>query len=91
LPERGFKTRLSCVKTGWLYESWVGRELNESAIAELRIIREKAGLNLCGEEGEYHTLVTDGPLFKRGIDIRSYSTRVSGSLAYMEIHEAELF
>ncbi len=88
--DRGFKARFSCVKTRWLDENWVGRELNDSAIAELRIIRERTGLDLCGEEGEYHTLVLDGPQFTRGIDIRSYSRRVAGSLAYMEIHALEL-
>lgn len=91
LLERGFKARFSCVKTRWLTANWIGRELNDSAIAELRIIRERTGIDLCGEEGEYHTLVIDGPQFTRGIDIRSYSRRVAGSLAYMEIHESELF
>lgn len=88
--DRGFKARFSCVNTRWLNENWIGRELNDSAIAELRIIRERTGLDLCGEEGEYHTLVMDGPQFTRGIDIRSYSKRTAGSLAYMEIHESEL-
>ncbi len=90
LLDRGFKTLFSCVKTRWLDESWVGRELNDTAIAELRVIREQTGLDLCGEEGEYHTLVLDGPRFTRGIDIRSYSTRAAESLAYMEIHELAL-
>jgi uncharacterized protein (TIGR00290 family) len=90
LLNRGFKVRFSCVKTRWLTESWVGRELNDFAIAELRIIREQTGLDLCGEEGEYHTLVIDGSPFTRGINIRSYSKRITDSLAYMEIHELEL-
>jgi diphthine-ammonia ligase len=90
LLDRGFKARFSCAKTGWLDESWIGRELNASALAELRSIRERNGLDLCGEEGEYHTLVTDGPGFTRSIDIRSYSTRIAGPLAYMAIHELEL-
>ncbi|MGD0752885.1 MAG: diphthine--ammonia ligase [Anaerolineales bacterium] len=88
--DRGFKARFSCVNTRWLDENWIGRELNNSAIVELRIISERTGLDLCGEEGEYHTLVIDGPRFTQGIDIRSYSKCVSGSLAYMEIHESEL-
>lgn len=90
LLDRGFKARFSCVRTRRLNESWIGRELDCSAIAELRIIRERTGLDLCGEEGEYHTMVIDGPQFTRGIDIRSYSKRVADSLAYMEIHELEL-
>lgn len=88
--ERGFKARFSCVKAPWLDATWIGRELDESAIAELRAIRERIGLDLCGEEGEYHTLVVDGPRFTRGIDIRSYTTGTSDSLAYMDIHELEL-
>jgi uncharacterized protein (TIGR00290 family) len=90
LLDRGFRARFSCVNTRWLSENWIGRELNDSAIAELRIIRERTGLDLCGEEGEYHTMVVDGPRFTRGIGIRSYSNRVVDSLAYMEIHELEL-
>ena len=57
LLDRGFKARFSCVKTGWFNKSWIGRELNNSAIAELRVIHEQTGLDLCGEKGEYHTLV----------------------------------
>jgi uncharacterized protein (TIGR00290 family) len=91
LLDKGFNVRFSCVKTRWLDESWIGRELNASALAELRSIHEQTGLDLCGEEGEYHTLVTDGPRFTRSIDIRSYSTRIAGPLAYMAIHELKLF
>ena len=91
LLEIKFKVLFSCVKTRWLAKDWVGRELNESAVAELRVIRERTGLDLCGEEGEYHTLVTDGPNFTRAINIRSYSRRATDLLAYLEIHESELF
>lgn len=90
LLAQGFKAHFSCVKTRQLDESWVGRELNDSTISELRRIGERTGLDLCGEEGEYHTLVTDGPQFTRGIDIRSYSIRTADSLAYMDIRELEL-
>jgi uncharacterized protein (TIGR00290 family) len=89
LVDGGFKTHFSCVKTRWLNESWIGRALDDSAIADLRIIREQTGLDLCGEEGEYHTLVVDGPQFAHAINIRSYSRRAADSLWYMEIHECE--
>jgi len=90
LLDRGFKARFSCVKKRWLDEGWVGRELNDPAVAELRVIRDQTGLDLCGEEGEYHTLVVDGPRFTRGIDILSFSRRVTDAMAYMEIHELAL-
>lgn len=90
LLDRGFKARFSCVKTRWLSENWIGQEFNSATIAELRTVRQRTGLDLSGEEGEYHTLVVDGPQFARGIHIRSYSKRTADSLAYMEIHELEL-
>ena len=85
-----FTVRFSCVKKRWLAESWVGRTLNEPTITELQTVRERNGLDLCGEEGEYHTLVTDGPQFSRAIEVRSYSTRANESLAFMEIHQQAL-
>ena len=89
LLAHGFKVRFSCIKTRWLAEDWVGRELDDTAIEDLRIVRERTGLDLCGEEGEYHTLVTDGPQFQRAIRIGGYSRRAADALAYMEIHELE--
>ena len=85
----GFKIIFSCVHTRWLAADWVGRELDDAAIAELRGVRERNGLDLCGEEGEYHTLVTDGPTFTHPIRIRSHSKRTREALAYLEIHELE--
>lgn len=90
LLERGFRARLSCVNTRWLDGNWVGRELTQGAIAELGVIRERTGLDLCGEEGEYHTLVVDGPQFAQSIEIRSYTTHATDSLVYIKIQEAAL-
>ena len=87
---RRFEVLFSCVKKRWLTESWVGRRLNEPAIADLRAVRERTGLDLCGEEGEYHTLVTDGPQFKQAIRAQSYSVCATDSLAFMKIHQQEL-
>jgi len=42
-----------------LGESWLGRAIDGDAIAEF----ERRGIDPCGELGEYHTLVTNTPLF----------------------------
>jgi len=90
LLSHGFEVLFSCVKKRWLTESWIGRALDERAIADLRIVRERTGLDLCGEEGEYHTLVTNGPQFTRAIRVESYSVRATESLAYMDIRRLAL-
>ena len=86
----GFKVIFSCVNTRWFPSGWVGRRLDQSAIRDLRALQDRTGLDLCGEEGEYHTLVTDGPSFSRPIRIGSCSTQTMDMLAYLQVLGLEL-
>ncbi|MBI5462162.1 MAG: diphthine--ammonia ligase [Gammaproteobacteria bacterium] len=81
----GFKVVFSCVKTRWLDAQWVGRELDHAAIDRLHLLRKQNGLDLCGEEGEYHTLVTDAPYFNRRLRLGAFRVRERDDLAYLEI------
>ena len=49
----------------FLEESWLGRPLRREMRGEL----ERLGVDLCGERGEYHTAVTNSPLFSAPIDV----------------------
>lgn len=80
-----FKAIFSGVKKPWLTEDWLGREMTESSLEQLNALGRETGLDLCGEQGEYHTLVLDGPLFGRRIEIRGYSKEIRNDLAYMKI------
>jgi uncharacterized protein (TIGR00290 family) len=90
LLARRFRVLFSLVKTRWLSPDWVGRELDAAAVADLRALRERNGLDLCGENGEYHTLVTDGPQFKQRIRVGAFATRVENAQAHIDIHEMGL-
>ena len=58
----GFKATLVRVKTDVLGMEWLGREINKELFDDLL----KLGtVDPCGEHGEFHTFVTDGPLFKK--------------------------
>jgi uncharacterized protein (TIGR00290 family) len=50
----------------YLDESWLGRPLRPEMLEEL----QRLGVDPCGERGEYHTVVTDTPLFSRPIRTR---------------------
>ncbi|AGK61631.1 metal-binding-domain/4Fe-4S-binding-domain containing ABC transporter, ATP-binding protein [Archaeoglobus sulfaticallidus PM70-1] len=52
-----------------LSEKWVGRKMDEKALSELKKIKEKYGINLAGEGGEFETLVLNAPMFKKRIEI----------------------
>ncbi|MBI3402850.1 MAG: diphthine--ammonia ligase [Acidobacteria bacterium] len=47
--------------------SWLGRPLRRDMLAEFH----RLGVDPCGERGEYHTLVTNSPLFRAPLDVRA--------------------
>ena len=54
----GFRAVLVCVDLRVLDRSFAGRELDERLLADLPV-----GVDPCGENGEFHTFVFDGPRF----------------------------
>ncbi|TJX15615.1 diphthine--ammonia ligase [Tissierella creatinini] len=60
----GFKTIITVVDSSRMPEDFVGKILTREVAAEI----EKSGADICGENGEYHTFVFDGPLFKNKVE-----------------------
>ena len=58
----GFKTAVVCVDPAQLDPSFVGRVIDDEFLAQL-----PPGVDPCGENGEFHTFVFDGPIFKNPI------------------------
>jgi uncharacterized protein (TIGR00290 family) len=73
----GFKATVVRVKTDVLRMEWLGREINKEFFDDLL----KLGtVDPCGENGEFHTFVTDGPLFKKRIEIlESEKVKLNGN------------
>ena len=63
--DAGFEAMIVCVKLDKLSEDLLGRIFDRELIKAL----ENAGIDPCGEYGEYHTLVLDGPIFKKRIEV----------------------
>lgn len=83
LRTSGFSVMVSCVNTRCLPPSWVGRMLDEPAVDELRTLRLQNGLDLAGENGEYHTVVLDGPGFRQRIRVESGVAETRDEYAYL--------
>lgn len=63
--ESGFKAVIVCVNAKILDKSFCGRLLDKNFLASL-----PAGVDPCGENGEFHTFVFDGPIFKNPVKFR---------------------
>ena len=59
----GFKAVITCVDSTQLGKEFAGREYDKDLLKNL-----PAKCDPCGENGEFHTFVYDGPIFKSKID-----------------------
>lgn len=80
--DRGYKAVITCVDTWALDRSFVGNELGNGLLERL-----PAGVDPCGENGEFHTFVYDGPLFSRCVRFRpgEIVVREAGRFAYQDL------
>ena len=60
-------------------------EIDLQSVKELKAISARNGLDICGENGEYHTLVLNAPYFSKPIAINRISKVVKDDLAYLEL------
>jgi diphthamide synthase (EF-2-diphthine--ammonia ligase) len=88
--ELRFKVVFSCGKRPWFTDEWLGKELSTTTVQQLVEINQRTGLDICGEEGEYHTLALDGPQFKKRVRIELYSKRSSASVMYLALEKFRL-
>jgi len=61
----GFKAIIVSCKADIMGKEFLGRCIDQDLVEELK----KRGICPCGEKGEFHTLVVDGPIFSRPIKI----------------------
>jgi uncharacterized protein (TIGR00290 family) len=59
--EEGFKALTVSIRCDKLLVEWLGRELNTDFFKDIAKLEE---IDPCAENGEYHSFVYDGPIFK---------------------------
>lgn len=66
LVSLGFEAVIVAINRQMMDSRFLGRPYNRETLAEL----EREGVDVAGESGEFHTFVTDGPLFRQPIKVR---------------------
>ena len=64
----GYRCLIKCVRNGVLPESFLGNPLTLDLLDKMR----QLGVDPCGENGEYHTVVVDGPLFHHPVEVQNH-------------------
>ena len=80
------RARLTCVDPKSLSSSFAGREFNEKFLSDL-----PANVDPCGERGEFHTFVFDGPMFKMPVPIEVGEITEREGFVYADVVPAENF
>ena len=76
----GLEATVTCVDPARLDPSFVGRSFDASLLRDL-----PAGVDPCGERGEFHTVCTAGPMFSRRVGVAVGGVEVRGGFAYAAV------
>jgi diphthine-ammonia ligase len=79
--EAGFEAIVIAVRNHIMNDHWLGKRVDGEFMEQM----EKGGVDVCGENGEYHTLVVDGPIFRRRIDIRESRITRRKTMAFLHV------
>lgn len=77
----GFKALIKKVNLKYLGEEFLGKELTKELIEKIKSL----GSDPCGENGEYHTIVIDGPIFKKRVQLKIIDKDIIEDFGYLTI------
>ena len=75
-----FRAVVVCVDSTVFDPNFAGRELDETFFRDL-----PPNVDPCGENGEFHTFVFDGPIFRTAIPLRAGETTERGSFVFCDL------
>jgi diphthine-ammonia ligase len=82
----GFQAVIIGAQSRVIDAEWIGRRVDRDFIEYLK----NKNICPCGENGEYHTLVTDGPIFDKGIEIVQARTIARDNYWFLDTCEYKL-
>ena len=80
LDRDGFRGVVACIDPAKLDASFAGRQLDASFFQDL-----PAGVDRCGENGEFHTFVFDGATFRSPIWVRTREVVERDSFVFCDL------
>ncbi len=84
--DSGFEAVVVVTKADLLGKEWLGRKVDHELLCQLK----QRPIQPCGEAGEYHTFVIDGPLFNQRIEILETNKVLRKGYWFLQILKCEL-
>ena len=86
----GFEAVVVAAKADIFGEEILGRRVDSDFIDYLQELKQVKDITLCGEAGEYHTFVIDGPLFRQRVEILETEKELKEGHRILKILKADL-
>lgn len=77
----GGRAVITCCETAKLDASWLGRTVDERFVTDIAA----AGIDACGENGEYHSFAFAGPAFRGAVPWSAGRRRDDGRFAQLDL------
>ena len=85
LLEAGFEAVVVGVRSDLLGDEWLGRRIDKNFVADLKAL--DPAIDPCGEDGEFHTFVLDGPIFEERLVIEEGEAVSRGRVRFLDVKE----
>lgn len=79
--DNGFSTVIKKVNLTQLPSDFLGKVLTREIVGEIKDLK----CDPCGENGEYHTFVVDGPIFKEKVNFKANKIVIDGDYGNLDI------
>lgn len=78
----GYKAMIKKINLDYMDSKFLGQTLDLELIEEIR----NTGADICGENGEYHTIVYDGPLFLKEVQLKIKDIKLNENIGLLNVY-----
>ncbi len=88
--DSGFEAIVVAARADIFGEEVLGRKIDQDFIKHLKELGRTRPITPCGESGEYHSLVVDGPIFKKRLEILETRKELREGRLFLDILSTDL-
>ena len=88
--DAGFKAVIVAAKSDFFEEEILGKIIDRNFLSHIEELKKTKDITHCGEAGEYHSLVVDGPVFEQRLEITESQKILKDNIWFLNVLNTEL-